>query len=290
MVATFTLAAIIVALAAIAFKYPFLRFPMDEDFSFYTYLAHFQGIGLQMKKDFMVLSPVWRARFISLVYGKSSANGVFRIRLFLMLAHVATSLTVFWAAYVLTQDIWAAFTAGILYAILATVPSLSVHTINMEQIYLGLVISGLVLLLQGRYVEAGFLFGLAVVPKIASGIYVPPLALVVWHIHGFTAGLLFCAIAALPSALSYAFDFLCGYADAESMRQFSVRWAVGVRLGKLKGMYGSVAADIKAVATETMPAWAIGTPALFLIPFHAQWLLLTLFVAMSLAMVYFQMA
>jgi len=286
----FISAGVAVAVAAVAFKLPFLRFPMDEDFSFYTYVSHFRGRGIRLKKDFMALLPAWRVHLISLVYGDTPAGGIFRVRLALAAAHAATSVIVFWAAYGLTHGIGAALIAGMLYAFFATVPSLSVHTINMEQIYTALVISGLVFLMDGNHVEAGLLFGLAVIPKITSGLYVPPLALAVWYGHGFAAGLLFCAVAALPPAVSYAADFLGGYNDAESRRQIATRFAVGVRLGKLKGMYGSVSADIRALVADTLPVWIIGVPALFFIPFHEQRLYLALFLAVTVAMIYFQMA
>ncbi|MBI5178596.1 MAG: hypothetical protein HZA04_04995 [Nitrospinae bacterium] len=284
-----TIAITLTAIAAFLCKLPFLRFPMDEDFAFYTYVPHFRKDGIRVKKDYLALLPAWRTNLLSLVYGNGGwEKGVFRIRLALALAHAATALVVLWAGFALTHSVWAAAAAGLLYALFGTAPALSCHTVNMEQVYLPFALGGMVMFLDGSYEVSALMFGVAAIPKIASGIYVPPLTLLLWHRADLPTALAFALISAIPSAISLAADLLAGYGDAESRNQIRTRLAVAVRLPKLKTIYGSIRDDIRAIVHETLPVWVIGAPALAFVPFTAEGMALSLFILITLSMIWFQ--
>ncbi len=269
--------AVIVAAAALAARLPFLRFPMDEDFAYYTYRARFASEGIQWKKDAFLIYPAWKVHLLDTIYGNDPANGVLRVRLFLMLMHAATSLAICFITAKLTGVLFAGAVAGLLYAIFATVPSLMPNTVNMEQLYLPFLLIGMYLLMRREFALAGLFFGLATIPKIAAGLYIPLMALAAWWQFGFEAALWFAAAGAITGFGSRALDLQLGYLDAGAKRQYATRYAVAVRLGALKRRYGSIAADIRTVLRETMPAWLIGLPAVAFLPLHPQAAVLAVF-------------
>lgn len=280
--------AVIVAAAALAARYPFLRFPMDEDFAFYTYRARFAAEGIRWKKDMFLIYPAWKIHLLDAIYGGNPANGVTHIRIFLALMHTATSLAVCFIVTKLTGVLFSGAVAGLLYAFFATAPSLMPNTVHMEQIYLPFLLIGMYLLMREEFALAGLFFGLATIPKIAAGLYIPLMALAAWWQFGLEAALWFAAAGAITGFGSRALDMQLGYLDAEAKRQYATRYAVAVRLGALKRRYGSIAADIKTVMRETMPAWLIGLPALFFLPLHPQPALVAVFLIATLLMALFQ--
>ncbi len=269
--------AVIVAAAALAARLPFLRFPMDEDFAYYTYRARFAAEGIRWKKDAFLIYPAWKIHLLDAIYGGNPALGVTRVRMFLMLMHAVTSLTVCFITAKLTGVLFAGAVAGLLYAFFAAVPSLMPNTVNMEQIYLPFLLVGMYLLMREEFALAGLFFGLATIPKIAAGLYIPLMALAVLWQFGLEACLWFAAAGAITGFGSRALDTRLGYLDAEAKRQYATRYAVAVRLGALKRRYGSIAGDIRTVLRETTPAWLIGLPALFFLPLHPQAALLAVF-------------
>ncbi|MBI5636758.1 MAG: hypothetical protein HZA03_02175 [Nitrospinae bacterium] len=279
--------AVIVAAAALAARLPFLRFPMDEDFAFYAYRARFAAEGIRWKKDVFLIYPAWKMPLLDAIYG-NPANGVTRIRIFLSLMHAATSLAVCFITAKLTGVLFAGAVAGILYALFATAPSLTPNTVNMEQLYLPFLLIGMYLLMRREFALAGLFFGLAAIPKIAAGLYIPLMALAAWWQFNLEAALWFAAAGAIAGFGSRALDRQLGYLDAEAKRQYATRYAVAVRLGALKRRYGDIAADIKTVLRETMPAWLIGLPALAFLPLHPQAALLAAFLSTTLLMTLFQ--
>ncbi len=269
--------AVIVAAAALAARLPFLRFPMDEDFAYYTYRARFAAEGIRWKKDSFLIYPAWKIHLLDAIYGGDPASGVRRIRIFLALMHTATSLAVCFITANLTGVLFAGAAAGLLYALFATAPSLVPNSVNMEQIYLPFLLIGMYLLMRGEFALAGLFFGLATIPKIAAGLYIPLMSLAAWWQFGLAGGAVFAAAAAVVGFGSRALDMRLGYLDAEAKRQYATRYAVAVRLGGLKRRYGSIAADIKAVLRETMPTWMVGLPAVAFLPMHPQSVLLAVF-------------
>ena len=268
---------VIVAAVALAARLPFLRFPMDEDFAYYTYRARFAAQGIRWKKDAYLIYPAWKVHLLDAIYGGKPSKGVQRIRIFLTLMHTATALVICFITAKLTGVLFAGTVAGLLYAIFAAVPSLVPNSVNMEQIYLPFLLIGMYLLMRGEFVLAGLFFGLATIPKIAAGLYIPVMSLAAWWQFGIEAGLWFAAAAAVTGFGSRALDMQLGYLDAEAKRQYATRYAVAVRLGALKRRYGSIAADIKTVLRETLPVWLIGLPALAFLPMHPQAPLLAAF-------------
>lgn len=190
---------LVIASVVVLSRLPFLRFPMDEDLSFYTYRARFAARGLQWKRDMFVMYPVCRMLLIDKLYGHVE-SGVKRIRLFLMAMHVCTAWALFFAVLSLTHNPWGAFSAGVLYGFFATAPAFSAESFNFEQVYLPLLFTGLQLLWLGPewVLLAGLCFGLAVVLKASVGLFVPALLIPIGYQYGVSAMIEFAVLASAP--------------------------------------------------------------------------------------------
>ena len=71
-----------VLITALLFRLPFTNFPLDDDFSIYTYRAHFAKLGFKWKKDIQLIgNPFWKMLILDFLYGNSE-GGVRRLRSF----------------------------------------------------------------------------------------------------------------------------------------------------------------------------------------------------------------
>ncbi|MEE8484002.1 MAG: tetratricopeptide repeat protein [Nitrospinota bacterium] len=255
---------VIVIAVAVLSRLPFMKFPMDEDFAFYAYRSCFARQGIRWKDDVIIVYPMIKMIAFDAIYGKRPQKGVFRIRVFFAVMHSATSLIVYAIVNELTGNPSAALFAGGLYAFFGSAPALFPHSVNFEQVYLPFVISGAFLLSMGEgwTAYAGFLFGFAVIPKFATGIYIPFMALGVWYGYGFWHAIIFICAAAVPVIAALLADFFLGYLDSKARRQFRTRLAVALRLPKLKELFGSRVGDVKMIIGQTLPLWVLGVPAL----------------------------
>lgn len=255
-----------IASVVVLSRWPFLRFPMDEDLSFYTYRARFADSGLKWKKDMFVMYPVCRMLLIDKLYGNAE-SGVLRIRLFLMAMNVCTAWAIYFAVLTLTHNPWAGMTAGVLYGFFATAPAFSAESFNFEQVYLPLLFTGLQMLWLGPdgVLPAGLCFGLAVVPKASVGIFVPAMMVPIGYQYGVTATIEFAVVSAAPLLFAHWLDWKMGYLDEEYKRQFRMRLAGTLRCSRLKQMYGSITRDIRQVIEQTLPLWVLGWPALAIV-------------------------
>ncbi len=245
-------------------RLPFLKFPLDDDFSIYTYVARFAGRGFRWKKDLWLLGkPVWTELLLARLYG-SPEQGVQQIRLLFAAFHALTSLVVFFGAITLGASPWAAWGGGMLYAFYGSSPDYTAGNYSQEQFFIPLILSGFLCLLQGSQyaVPAGFLFGLAVLPKFTTGIYAVAFAPLVGWFHGLPAMGYFSAAASAPVVLSFLIDWKLGYWDEEARKQYKTRWAVGVRLIQTKKTYHGYAREILEIVGRTLPVWIVGLPSL----------------------------
>ena len=68
---------VIISLSAIIFRSPFQNFPLDDDFSIYTYRARFASKGFEWKKDLQLIGiPMWRMLLQDKIYGSSGIQGI----------------------------------------------------------------------------------------------------------------------------------------------------------------------------------------------------------------------
>lgn len=273
-----------VSLIAVLSRLPFLHFPMDEDMATFTYRARFAARGFAWKRDVFVFYPTCRMRLFDALYGRPE-GGVLRIRLFFMAAHVITSMAVYSAVFYLTENPLAALLSGAFYAFFATTPALCTVSFNFEPLYLPLLLIGLQLLWQGAIPLAGICFGLAVVLKVSTGIYVPAMMLFIAHQYGYGDALLFMAVAAAPGLTAHALDWRLGYLDREAKKQFDLRLAATLRCARLKRMYGSILQDIQLTVKQTLPLWLAGIPGLVIASAGAHGLSILLFALTTLVMI-----
>ena len=134
---TFHLLAIL--LLAYLCRHPFLNFPLDDDFSIYTYRARFANRGFKWKNDLQIIGiPMWKMMLFDKVFS-SPENGHKRIRNLQTLFHAAACLSIYWVIFIVTQNPWAAFAGGVLYSFYGTSPDLTSGSFNFEQFYISFI-------------------------------------------------------------------------------------------------------------------------------------------------------
>ena len=283
---------ILIALTGIASRRPFLHFPMDDDFSIYTYRARFARRGFQWKKDLQIIGiPMWRMLLMDKLYGNPE-TGVQRIRNLQTVFHVSGSIAIFFAILVLTDNPWAAFIGGILHAFYGTSPDLTAGSFNHEQFYIPFILLGFALLTVGPepVFFAGLCFGLATIPKFTTGLYPAALSLVVGFQYGFGSMAMFSVAAASPMIVSNLIEQKMGFWDITSRQQMRTRMATTLRLSRTKTMHFNITVEIRNLMIQTLSLWIAGIPGL-LWSFsgkHGIWL--GAFTAVTLAMIACQRA
>lgn len=283
---------ILIALTGIASRRPFLHFPMDDDFSIYTYRARFARRGFQWKKDLQIIGiPMWRMLLMDKLYGNPE-TGVQRIRNLQTVFHVAGSIAIFFAILVLTDNPWAAFIGGILYAFYGTSPDLTAGSFNHEQFYIPFILLGFALLTVGPepVFFAGLCFGLAAIPKFTTGLYPAALSLVIGFQYGFGSMAMFAVASSLPMIVSNLIEQRMGFWDALSRRQMQTRMATTLRLSRTKAMHFNIPVEIRNLMIQTLPLWIAGIPGLVLSFSGKHGIWLGAFTAVTLAMIACQRA
>ncbi len=282
----------LIALTGILSRRPFLRFPLDDDFSIYTYRARFAKKGFQWKKDLQIIGiPIWRMLLMDKLYGNSE-GGVQRIRYLQTVFHVAGSMAVFFAVLLVTANPWAALASGLLHAFYGTSPDLTAGSFNHEQFYIPFTVLGFALLTAGpeSVLYAGLCFGLATLPKFTTGLYPAVLSLVVGYQYGFEVMALFAIATSLPMILSNLIEQKLGFWDDLSRKQMRTRMATTLRLSMTKAMYFSNFTEVRHLIWQTLPLWVAGLPGLFLSFFGGHGIWLGAFTAVTLAMIVCQRA
>ena len=91
---TFHLLAIL--LLAYLCRHPFLNFPLDDDFSIYTYSARFANRGFKWKNDLQMIGiPMWKMMLFEKVFS-SPKSGHKRLRNLQTLFHATACLSIYW--------------------------------------------------------------------------------------------------------------------------------------------------------------------------------------------------
>lgn len=283
---------ILIALTGILSRRPFLRFPLDDDFSIYTYRARFASKGFQWKKDLQIIGiPIWRMLLMDKLYGNPE-SGVQRIRHLQTIFHVLGSVIIFFAVLLMTADPWCALAGGLLHAFYGTSPDLTAGSFNHEQFYIPFTLMGFSLLTAGPefVVYAGVCFGLATIPKFTTGLYAGVLALMVGFHFGLEAMALFILATSVPMLLSNLIEYKMGFWDDLSLKQMRTRMATTLRLSQTKAMYFSRLKEVRHLIAQTLPLWIAGVPGLFLSFFgeYGSWIFA--FTAVTLAMIVCQRA
>ncbi len=256
--------AMMIAGAAVIFRVPFLNLPIDEDFAFYTYRAHFARKGIKWKKDVFTFIPQWRMHILDTVYGNNGTNGILRIRLLLALFHAASSVLVAYGVLLFSGNTFAALAGGMLFAFFGTAPAIYSHSFNQEQLYLPVLLLAFYLLINGNSLSAGMLLALSCILKYSCAAYIPPAILAVAWYYGRDETLLFIIAGSIPLLLSFTADLLLGYIDSESLRGLKARFALGIQLPSVKKGAINIAKDFSTVVSRTLPLWLYGLPALIL--------------------------
>jgi tetratricopeptide (TPR) repeat protein len=283
---------ILIALVGIVSRHPFLQFPMDDDFSIYTYRARFARKEFKWKKDLQIIGiPMWRMLLQDKLYGDPE-GGVQRIRHLQTVFHVAGSIAIFFAVLFLTDNPWAAFIGGCLHAFYGTSPDLTAGSFNHEQFYIPFTLLGFALLTVGPepVFWAGLCFGLATIPKYTTGLYPAVLSGVVGFQYGLGSMALFAVAASLPVIVSNLIEKKMGFWDDLSRKQMQTRMATTLRLSRTKAMHFNIPVEIRNLGLQTLPLWIAGIPGL-VISFsgeHGIWL--GAFTAVTLTMIVCQRA
>jgi len=283
---------ILIALTGILSRRPFLRFPLDDDFSIYTYRARFASKGFQWKKDLQIIGiPIWRMLLMDKLYGNPQ-GGAQRIRHLQTVFHVGGSMAVFFAILLITANPWAAFAGGLLHAFYGTSPDLTAGSFNHEQFYLPFTLLGFALLTAGpeSVFYAGLCFGLATIPKFTTGLYPAVLSLALGYHYGFGLMAVFVIAASLPMILSNLIEQKMGFWDELSRKQMQTRMATTLRLSQTKAMYFSRLKEVRNLISQTLPLWVAGIPGLFLSFSGDYGIWLGAFTAVTLAMIVCQRA
>ena len=280
------LLALATALTAGISRLPFIRFPMDEDFATWTYRARFAHNGLRWKQDMFCFYPTWRVHLIDFLHS-GSVNGFMRVRGFLSLMHMIGSTILFLLAYDLTENPSAAFMASMTYALFASAPALSSESFNWEQIYVPFIIAGLYFYeTDPDFISmSGLFFGLAVVAKVSTGIFLPGMIVLILLKKGLVSMITFTCSAVLPVMLSHMIEKVMGYLDEKSRRQFRLRLIVTLRCAKLKLLYGSISRDVLLIIEQTLPLWCFGLVGLTIVPQEMDAAVLWLYAATTIIMV-----
>ena len=283
---------ILIALTWILSRRPFLRFPLDDDFSIYTYRARFASKGFQWKKDLQIIGiPIWRMLLMDKLYGNPQ-GGVQRIRHLQTVFHLGGSMAIFFAVLSVTANPWAAFASGLLHAFYGTSPDLTAGSFNHEQFYLPFTLLGFALLTMGpeSVFYAGLFFGLATIPKFTTGLYPAVLSLAVGYHYGFGSMAVFVIAASLPMIISNLVEQKMGFWDGLSRKQMQTRLATTLRLSQTKAMYFSRLKEVRNLILQTLPLWVAGIPGLFMSFFGEHGIWLGGFTAVTLAMIVCQRA
>jgi tetratricopeptide (TPR) repeat protein/membrane protein implicated in regulation of membrane protease activity len=257
---------ILILLTGILSRRPFLHFPLDDDFSIYTYRARFASKGFQWKKDLQIIGiPIWRMLLMDKLYGNPE-GGVARIRHLQTFFHVGGSTAVFFAVLLITADPWSALAGGLLHAFYGTSPDLTAGSFNHEQFYIPFTLLGFSLLTAGPefIIYAGLCFGLATLPKFTTGLYPAVLSLAVGYQYGLEAMTLFILATSAPIILSNLIEYKMGFWDSLSRKQMQTRMATTLRLSQTKAMYFNRLKEVRHLIGQTLPLWLFGLPGLTL--------------------------
>ncbi|MEK9628644.1 MAG: glycosyltransferase [Nitrospinota bacterium] len=264
-------------------RWPFLKFPLDDDFAIYTYRARFRDIGFDWKKDLQIIGiPMWKMMLFDRVFA-SRENGHSRIRNLQTLFHIFACLSIYWVVFEITKNPWAAFAGGLLYSFYGTSPDLTAGSFNFEQFYIPFIISGLAFLLEGSVVLAGFCFGFAAIAKCTMLIYAGAFAPIVWLSYGEVPALYFAITVSAIILISNLIEWKLGFWDSEAKKQFNTRMATTMRITKTKILHFSVWLEMGLVFKQSLPIWLAGIPALIFQIAEAEtfWLATFTFITLS---------
>ena len=275
-----------VLITALLFRLPFTNFPLDDDFSIYTYRAHFAKLGFKWKKDIQLIgNPFWKMLILDFLYGNSE-GGVRRLRRLQTIFHMLSAVTVYYVTWSFTQNSAAALIAGLLYAFYGTSPDLIAGSFNFEQFYIPFIFAALGFIESGteNIFLAGVFFGLASIAKVTTLIYVFAMVLPVAITYGTTVTITMVLGAAIPTLVSLLIDWKFGFMDPISRKQNSTRLATTLRLVKTKTMYFSIVREVWLVTKQTLPVWVFGLPAMILTIVSNNHPFLLTFIAVTIVM------
>jgi GT2 family glycosyltransferase/tetratricopeptide (TPR) repeat protein len=280
---------VVISLSAVLFRRPFQDFPLDDDFAIYTYRSRFSPQGFQWKKDLQLIGiPMWKMHLFDRVYGSGGAQ---RIRHLQTAFHLASSLAIYAALWVFTQNLWACFTGALLYSFYGTSPDLTSGSFNFEQFYIPLIFSGLAFLQAGPewVILAGVCFGIATIAKYTTALFTGALTLLVWVEFGGLASVHFALSSAAVMVLTNFIEWKMGFWDQESRRQMKTRMATTLRLTRTKNMHFSVFNEIGKLFRQALPVW-LGLIPLIIYCVKNQNIFLTTFSLIVLSMIILQRA
>jgi len=285
---TFHLLTLIVS--AFLCRFPFLNFPLDDDFAIYTYRARFAKKGFLWKDDLQIIGiPMWKMMLFDKLFA-SSDKGHLRIRHLQTLFHAAACLAIYWVVLVITQNQWAALTGGLLYSFYGTSPDLTAGSFNFEQFYIPFIFAGLAFLLNGEVFYAGLCFGFAVIGKCTMIIYGGVLTPIVWISYGETPALIFVLATSVVILLSNSIEWALGFWDAQSMKQTKTRMATTMRITKTKSLHFSICYEIYLLMKQALPIWIGGIASLTFYLVKSENLWLATFALITLSNIIFQRA
>lgn len=157
-------------------RLPYLDYPIDEDFAFYTYTGYFQKKGVRLIKDFWGAFPPVIFNIYNLA-AKIFGSSVKQVRSFTNSYHLLNILTVYLAAdYLLGKP--EALTAAFIFAVFSATPYLGVYSCHAEGFYMLPVGLGVLALSHGAmenqevwHVLCGVFIAAAFLLKIVNAVY-----------------------------------------------------------------------------------------------------------------------
>ncbi len=240
-------------------RLPYRNFPIDEDFGFYTYLAHFRKRGVRFVRDFFGwLTPVIIYFYICI--SKFFGEDIKYVR---HLSNFYNLLTVL-ATFMVTDYLFGttpALVASLIYALFSASPYLGVYSCHAEGFYTLPVTLGVFSISHGlldgnsfSFLYAGGFFAAAFLLKIVNIIYFASFLLFLLvkyeRVYSLYFFLSFIAIVLLHTLL---LAWLYKGENRQLWFQHDVRWktCLGYIDNSLRGMWKSFKVDFVPVWRET---------------------------------------
>lgn len=280
-------------------RIPYVNFPIDLDFGFYTYLAYFRRRGVKFIRDFWGwYTPI--IPYLYLLVGRLFGEDVKYVRYLSNFYNLLTILATFMVTnYIFGQN--EAIVAALIYAIFSASPYLGAHSCHAEGFYVlpvalavfsiahGLLTYELVYFLcAGGFIAVSFLL------KVVSMVYFISI-LMFLLIQDYQRGALYFSIAFLSSIVLYTVFIIWVYwgKNRELWHQYKTRWmtCLGYTDDSLSGILRRFKFDFIHIWRES---WSIillaGVSFYFLTPqifnsltnqFLLIWVLSTVFILVS---------
>ena len=133
---TFTASLLLVPILIMGYflQRPYFRFPIDEDFGFYTYLPYFYKRGVRIIRDYWIFFPFTIVSFYSFIY-RCFGNNPENLRRVLFVYNIFNTIAIFFASkYLFNTE--TALLAALIYIFYSSSPRIGTYSGNTETLYI----------------------------------------------------------------------------------------------------------------------------------------------------------